>query len=118
LLAHFQYPVSYSPQANIFLHQSNNSLSASAGGTLSNNTYRWYLVDSSGSKTIAGDSVFYPSQNAKYCAAVTNSICTQLTLYTDTIFYSGALPVTMGNLKAYKQKNIIKVEWTSFTEIN
>ena len=51
-------------------------------------------------------------------AAVTNKVCTDLTLYTDTIFYDAALPVTIINLQAQQQKSIIKVDWTSVTEIN
>ena len=41
-----------------------------------------------------------------------------LTLHTDTIFYDAALPVTIINLKAQQQKSIIKIDWTSVTEIN
>ncbi|CAN5419076.1 hypothetical protein BH10BAC2_BH10BAC2_18410 [soil metagenome] len=107
----------YVPQAYIPLHQNNSALSVSAGGTLSNNTYEWFMVGQAEPTTITGDSVFTPTQNGQYYAAVTNSICTQLTLYTDTIDYS-TLPVTMINLKAYQQGSIIKVGWTSLTEIN
>src|SRR6266498_4125914 len=35
----------YSPQANIPIHQNGNTLSVSAGGTLSNNTYKWFRCD-------------------------------------------------------------------------
>ena len=107
-----------SPQANIPIHQDENSLWVSAGGTLSNNTYKWFKVGKPGNATIVGDSVFHPSERGKYYAAVTNSICTQLTLHTDTIFYDGALPVTIINLKAYQQGKQNKVEWTSVTEMN
>ncbi|MEP7317522.1 MAG: T9SS type A sorting domain-containing protein, partial [Panacibacter sp.] len=108
----------YSPQANIPIHQNNNYLYVSVGGTLSNNTYKWFMVGAPDSTTITGDSVFYPSQNGKYFAKVTNSICTQLTLYTDTVEYSSVLPVSIVNLKAQQQGNIIKVDWSSLTEIN
>lgn len=108
----------YSPQAIIPIHQNNNYLYVSADGTLSNNTYKWFMVGAPDSTIITGDSVFYPSQNGKYYAIVTNSICTKLTLYTDTIEYSSVLPVTIVNLKAQQQGNIIKVDWSSLTEIN
>jgi len=106
----------YSNQALIPVHQNGNALSVSAGGTLSNNTYRWYPAGNP--TTIKGDSVFHPSQNGKYSAKVTNSIATHLTLYTDTIDYSVALPVTIINLEVHQQGSIIKVDWTSLTEIN
>jgi len=113
----FSSDLGYAPQANILIHQSDNVLSVYAGGTLSNNTYKWFR-DRTLIATITGDSVFHPSQSGHYFAAVTNSICTQLTLHTDTIFYDAALPVTIINLKAKQQKSIIKVEWISVTEIN
>lgn len=108
----------YSPQANVPLHQNSNSLYVSTGGTLSNNTYNWFMVGQSDSTIIEGDSVFYPSQYGKYYAAITNSICTQLTLYTDTVEYTGTLPVTIINLKVQQQGKAVKVDWSSLTEIN
>jgi len=108
----------YTPQANIPLHQNSNSLFVSAGGTLSNNTYNWYKLGNPNPTTIAGDSLFNPSSSGKYYAAVTNSICTQLTLNTDTIDYDATLPVTLINLKAQQLGGIIKVDWSSLTEIN
>ncbi|HRH50813.1 MAG TPA: T9SS type A sorting domain-containing protein [Panacibacter sp.] len=108
----------YSPQSTIHLNQNSNNLSVSVGGTLTNNTYKWFQVGKEGYKEFTGDSVFYPPQNGKYYAIVTNSICTKLTLYTDTVEYSSVLPVTIVNLKAQQQGNIIKVDWSSLTEIN
>ena len=108
----------YSPQAIIPIHQNNNSLYISAGGTLNNNTYKWFMAGQPDSTVIEGDSVFFPLQNGKYYATVTNSICTKLTLYTDTIEYGTVLPVTIANLKAKQNGSIIKVDWSSLTEIN
>jgi len=108
----------YEPQANIPVHRSGDALSISAGGTLSNNTYKWFSIEQNNSIQIVGDSVFHPSQSGHYYAAVTNAICTQLTLHTDTIFYDATLPVTIINLKAQQQKSVIKIDWTSVTEIN
>jgi hypothetical protein len=53
----------YGDQARIPVHQNGNALSVSAGGTLSNNTYKWFKCGETGTKiiaTIAGDSVFHP----------------------------------------------------------
>lgn len=108
----------YAPQANIDLHQNDSSISVYAGGTLSKNTYRWFKVGNEGNTTIAGDSAFHPSERGSYYAQVTNSICIQLTLNTDTVEYLGTLPVTIINLKAYRQGKQNKIEWTSVTEMN
>src|SRR5205085_2299029 len=80
--------ISYTPQANIPIHQHDNTLSVQAGGTLSNNTYQWFMVGSTGSTTITGDSTFTPSQSGSYYVAVTNSVATQLTLFSDTIDFT------------------------------
>jgi len=45
-----------------------------AGGTLSNNTCKWFMVGQTGNTTINGDSVFHPSQNGQYYVNVTNAI--------------------------------------------
>ncbi len=108
----------YNNQAVIPVHQNNNSLSVSSGGTLSNNTYKWFIIGQPDSATIPGDSVFYPSQNGQYFASVINSICTDLVLNTDTIDVEIVLPVTITNLKAQQQSNNIKIDWSSLTEIN
>lgn len=82
----------YSPQARIAIHQNDNNLSVSAGGTLGNNTYHWYRV--SGNETIVqGDSVFQPLHSGKYFASITNSLCVLLTLHTDTVNFVAPAPV-------------------------
>ena len=118
LIAQTFYEARYNDQASIPIHQNGNALFVSAGGTLSNNTYKWFHVGVTDSVTITGDSVFYPSEKGKYFAAITNSIAIQLTLYTDTIDYGIVLPVTIINLKAQQQGSIIKIDWASLTEIN
>jgi hypothetical protein len=118
LVAQLSPRFTYGPQAITPLHQNGNALFDYAGGTLSNNTYKWFSVETGDSVTIVGDSVFHPSQSGHYFAAVTNAICTQLTLHSDTIFYDAALPVTIIDLTAKQQKSIIKIDWTSVTEIN
>src|SRR6266542_5797310 len=85
----FPYAI-YAPQKLIPVHQNSNTLSVSAGGTLSNNTYKWFRYRKTGITliaTITGDSVFHPTQNGLYSVKVTNSIATQLKLHSDTIYY-------------------------------
>jgi hypothetical protein len=81
----------YDNQALIPVHKDNDALSVLAGGTLSNNTYQWYRVTRAGNTiitTIAGDSVFHPSEGGKYFAEVFNSVATKLTLTSDTARYA------------------------------
>ncbi|HRH50005.1 MAG TPA: T9SS type A sorting domain-containing protein [Panacibacter sp.] len=78
----------YKKQAAIPIHQNGNALSVSAGGTLSNNTYGWFMVDQPDSIFIKGDSVFHPSKNGTYYSTITNSVATGLILKSDTIVYT------------------------------
>jgi Leucine-rich repeat (LRR) protein len=79
--------LTYSPQSTILpLSKHNNTLSVSAGGTLSNNTYTWYANGGYNPvATITGDSTFTATSLASYSVAVTNSVATQLTLYSDSV---------------------------------
>jgi hypothetical protein len=56
---HFSFTV-YEKQRRIAVHQNNNTLSVYAGGTLSNNTYKWFK-DGALVSTINGDSTFTPT---------------------------------------------------------
>jgi Leucine-rich repeat (LRR) protein len=80
--------MTYSPQTSIHLNYNSGVYSVSAGGTLSNNTYSWYnngtLI-----ATNVGDSIFTPTIQGSYSVAVTNSVATALTLYSDTINLAG-----------------------------
>ncbi len=88
LVKNVQY-VNCNVQAPLPLHATDTSLSVSAGGTLSNNTYYWYRVGSTSSPTvITGDSVFHPAQSGSYYAQITNAVVTRLTLSTDTVSYT------------------------------
>ena len=73
----------YSPQSDIPLIQNSNIIFVQAGGTLSNNTYKWYKNDTLVS-TKTGDSTFTIASAGSYSVTVTNSIATQLTLYSIT----------------------------------
>ncbi len=77
----------YSPQANIKLNKNGNILSVYAGGgnALAHNTYKWYK-GSTLVATITGDSTYQPTLSGNYSIAVTNSVATALTLYSDTVY--------------------------------
>lgn len=83
------YPnVDYFRQDTILpIHQNGNTLSVSAGGTLSNNTYSWYQVGNSTSTVIQKDSTFTPAASGRYYVMVKNKVAKQLTLYSDTVKY-------------------------------
>lgn len=106
----------YSPQANIALHKNGNVLSVSVGSVLQNNTYKWYK----GSKLIAtinGDSTFTPTQNGNYSVAVTNSVATQLTLYSDTVYYNAPGNLITSKLNNHSSISIYPNPAKSFTTL-
>lgn len=79
--------VYYQPQAPVSIHKHGNTLAVYAGGTLSNNTYKWYKVGTASPVIITGDSLFLPSQSGLYYANITNAKAVRLTLKTDTVNY-------------------------------
>ena len=87
----------YSRQRPIDIHQNNNVLSVYAGGTLSNNTYKWF---NNGvlAATITGDSTFTPTASGNYSVEVTNSVATELTLRSDTVSFNALKAVTKNNI--------------------
>jgi len=102
----------YAPQKRIPIHQNGNTLSVSAGGTLSNNTYKWYRFRKEGDTiVIKGDSVFHPAQNGKYLVRVKNAVATQLTLYSDSIVYIAPAVVASAQnaLQQYDKRNLFGV---------
>ena len=85
--AEFPDPV-YGPQAPVSIHRLGVKLTISVGGTLANNTYEWFSVETgSGSLRITGDSTFRPGKTGSYFAKITNALAPQLTLMTDTFYY-------------------------------
>jgi Leucine-rich repeat (LRR) protein len=90
----------YAPQNKIPLNYNNHILSVSAGGTLSNDTFRLYknnvLIE-----TKTGDSTFSVNSftaTDSFYISVTNAIATQLTLYTQTrSLSSGYYTIASGN---------------------
>ena len=63
----------------IHLNKNGNKLSVSAGGTLANNTYKWYK-DGKLFKTKTGDSSVVANKSGTYFVEITNSVATGLTL--------------------------------------
>ena len=91
----------YGHQAIIPVKKSNNVLYVNTGGTLSNNTYKWFK-DGALVSTITGDSTFTPTASGNYSVEATNSIATELTLYSDTITFSAFTEGQQNNMAAIK----------------
>ena len=84
----FDLRFSISPQADLPLHINGSAISVYAGGTLSNNTYKWFKVNSGLQTTVTGDSVFHPSTAGSYYAMISNTRTTHLKLKSDTVNYT------------------------------
>ena len=106
----------YTPQASIILHFNDSTLSVSAGGTLSNNTYNWYLNGGLVASNV-GDSTYSITTNAQYHVEVTNAVATNLTLYSDTITIAD-LPIKSINLQAKETNNQVLLHWQTIDELN
>ncbi len=77
----------YTPQLSTptYLHSDNQTLYVKAGGTLTNNTYHWFLSGQSDTlSTAVGDSTFTPNISGNYYCKVSNSVVTDLTLTSQT----------------------------------
>ncbi len=93
----------YAPQYAIPLHSANhgavNTFTVYAGGTLGNNTYKWYknnVLDT----TITADSTFSTTDSGHYSVTVTNSVASALTLISDTVFYNPFIAISVQNITA------------------
>jgi hypothetical protein len=98
----------YSPQKRIPIHQHGNTLSVSAGGTLSNNTYKWFKCEGTTCtlvSTIKGDSVFHPSGSGKYYVRVLNSVATQLKLFSKSFNYTAPTNTLIASAQDAVQQN-------------
>jgi hypothetical protein len=93
IASHKTYSLVYASQNNISIHRYDNKLAVSAGGTLSNNTFKWYK-DSALVATITGDSTYVPADTGRYYVAISNSIATDLTLYGDEITLHYIMPAS------------------------
>ncbi len=96
----------YYSERTIYLHQTSNTLAVYAGGTLSNNTYKWFR-NGSLAAIKQGDSTFKPTQTGNYTVQVTNSIATKLTLYSDTVTFSTLTAVQQNNIAVVETKDKI-----------
>jgi len=78
----------YYPQADIKVHNSIiNQLAVTAGGTLSENTYKWYDANRNLVANKTGDSTYSPKVSGSYYVKVTNSKLPLLTLQSDTLSF-------------------------------
>ncbi len=75
----------YDPQDTVIIEKAC-QLVVDAGGTLANNTYRWYKDDTTNLVIQQeGDNIFEPTESGIYFCEITNSIATELTLNTNAI---------------------------------
>ncbi|WP_342088399.1 leucine-rich repeat domain-containing protein [Dyadobacter sp. OTU695] len=103
------------PQQKIGVSKTNRTLSVYAGGTLANNTYRWYRFGEL-IATKVGDSTYLAPQEGNYHVTVTNSIVTTLTLTSE--IYSMTLPVTLVFFEAKSESNQTQLTWKTTAETN
>ncbi len=103
----------YGQQANIPINRHGNVLAVSAGGTLSNNTYKWYK-NNIFVTTKTGDSTFTQTGSATYSIIVTNALATALTLHSDNYL----LPLNLLSFNATQQKNTALLQWQTVNELN
>jgi Leucine-rich repeat (LRR) protein len=90
---------SITPQSNIPITNTIGVLSVNAGGTLENNTYKWYKKDPITPTLLAtnvGNASFTPTMSGTYYVHVTNSKATALTLISDEI----VVTIPQGSLTA------------------
>ena len=104
-LAEQNFVFNYDHQKRTSLHLTNNNkLSVYAGGTLTNNRYKWFrngnLV-----ATIFGDSTYIPIQSGIYNVQVTNSIAKALILRSDAVTFTAVKTVEQHNIAAVKSNN-------------
>ena len=98
----------YAPQAKIYINQLGNMLSVSAGGTLSNNTYKWYR-NGTLFKTKTGDSILHINTNGNYSVSVTNAVATALTLQSNTVHYAADMNIVALQFKEENNFSSISV---------
>src|SRR6266496_2418620 len=98
----------YDHQRKITVHQNGNTLSVSAGGTLSNNTYKWFKYDGTTYTLVAilkADSTFHPSESGRYRVKVLNSVATQLQLYSKLFDYTAPNSAVIASAQNSLQQN-------------
>jgi len=106
----------YSQQAIIPLSNKKNVLSVSVGGNFNNNSFDWYK-DGNLIGTTYGDSTFTAAKAGKYWVVATNSVCSALTLYSDTLTVYN-LPISLSCFTAQAKNEHILLNWQTATELN
>lgn len=102
------YDFEYSPQGTVLINQHHEKLGVSAGGTLANNTYKWYKINVGLVTSISGDSTFTPTSLGEYYTEITNSIATNVTLTSRSTFIN----VLLENETTTVLKNITGTDTT------
>lgn len=96
LYQHFGVRLTVTPQPNISIRYNNIRLSVNAGGTLANNTYKWYR-NGALYRVVTGDSLLVTSTSGYYYADVTNSLVSGLTLKSNSFYVPVYLCPPAGN---------------------
>ena len=83
--------LNYTPQLPVAISTSNGKLTVNAGGTQTNNTYKWYRkIDENTWVKVAqktGVKSYMPTESGRYICRVTNSLVPLLTLQSDEFLY-------------------------------
>lgn len=108
----------YAPQALLPLTLTGKTLSVDAGGTMSNNTYRWFKNDVQVAAN-KGNNTLILSEDGYYRVVVNNDIVPNLTLFSTQYSYSqNPLPVSLVNFSARPSVNGNLISWTTTSETN
>lgn len=109
---------SYSNQAKIDISYNVGLklLTAEAGGTIANNTYKWYKDDVL-IATIVGSKTYNVTEDGTYHAQVTNSVIPGLTLTTENKVVA-TLPVTLVSFTASSEGSQNNLSWKTSFESN
>ena len=107
----------YFSQAIIPLTVNGATISVNAGGTVANNTYRWFrnntLIDIK-----IGTNTYTMTESGRYWVQVTNNLAPALTLESLKHTYNNPLPVTLVNFTAKKSGETNLLRWSTTSEVN
>lgn len=114
----------YGHQAQIPIQIQNGKLSVEAGGTVANNTYKWFKKTSTQDgvppvllATIVGDKYYEPTEPGIYLVEVTNSVATQLTLRS-SVYSLTTMPVTLAAFRVVNNDEANLLIWETVSETN
>jgi Leucine-rich repeat (LRR) protein len=114
----------YGNQSPIPIKWQGGKMYVEAGGTVANNTYKWYAIASTNwgvppvlVATIVGDKYYDPAEPGIYFVEVTNSIASELTLR--SVNYSlTAMPVTLAAFYGVNNPEGNLITWKTTSETN